>query len=744
MGKYCAIICLFFNCTVTLASSECFVALNGVLTKHNSNLSSFLRKNKKVLGKLSKSGVINENDITLDNIIFVKNKSNNSIGYVFASNDNLILLDSTLPKGYEVVQGKAFGFNDTLNLENRYQILRGNFVIKTLNEKTVLLPKNQFGDNVVEEFAKSYNGENSRYVKKWSRELQSIVSTPIKEESGKYSVFPVAALEKAKFYEVSLISQPNDKLTLMTLNGKVYFLTEEPYAWLGTSNRSGLLRPLQTAYQSEGKILRFKTDKGIKVFYSSKSGGFFVDEGNSLAGLFKVINESNPKEGVSFEKIFSDDVLELIIANELFNIKRTQLFKITGKNNDYVLFLNDQVFYLTKDKGSFFNIESNWTEITKSGPGFTNPKDFDLILEERYLLRVTNKGIALVPIIEKVPVFLDELIQNPKLPESLREIITTYKLEFVELLKSTPLTRSEFVNAQFRFVIDSKTGKKVLYMESQNLKVFFSPERIPGDKLFEKNKFYILNSQTEIGFDSFEERIFLIPNELEIKISAKGMEVSPLNIEPFTKAQIDKILSKEVDIPPFFKEMINNNRDELERLISKKRISLVDILPGRSSFAITADGTEKYWIIPTKDDLLLFDLNSVQPPLSFQEKGKDHFQFTLLLEDGSSRIRKNAIGFNTEADTYSIVEASLTGEEIKKVFIAKIENTLKRDLNQIESETIFKAFAYGLNEVGADGKNAAQIGNFTKEQIIEKAKILKESGLFTDEEIKKIFFYRHL
>ena len=82
--------------------------------------------------------------------------------------------------------------------------------------------------------------------------------------------------------------------------------------------------------------------------------------------------------------------------------------------------------------------------------------------------------------------------------------------------------------------------------------------------------------------------------------------------------------------------------------------------------------------------------------------------------------------------------------EIQKVFVAKIVRTLDRELDDEEIQVIVKAFAHGLKEVGADGRSAAQIGNFTELQIIEKIQILKESKLFTDVEIQKLFYYRHL
>ena len=83
--------------------------------------------------------------------------------------------------------------------------------------------------------------------------------------------------------------------------------------------------------------------------------------------------------------------------------------------------------------------------------------------------------------------------------------------------------------------------------------------------------------------------------------------------------------------------------------------------------------------------------------------------------------------------------------KFKKYFVAKIARTLDRELDDEEEiQVIVKAFAHGLKEVGADGRSAAQIGNFTELQIIEKIQILKESKLFTDVEIQKLFYYRHL
>lgn len=996
MVKLYLILYFIFFSQIANSSGECFVALEGVLKKSNSTLGAFTRKNKKILKKLTESKLLSEKDISLENLIFVRDRETNNLAYILSSKNNLFLFDSSLPEGYELIDGRAFGFSNKLPLESQYEVLKGNFVIKTLNEKTILLPKSQFGDNVVEEYLKNSNGPNTEHIKKWSDELQYLISTPQKEPNGNYSVLPLAGLDQAVFYDVALTKRPDEKLTLMNLNGKIYFLTKESYPWLSTSENSELLRPLQFTFSYETKILKFKNDKGVKIFFNTSNGGLFVDNGNSLEGLFTVLKKANPNAGADFENLFSDDVLDMVIQEELTNIKKTQLFSVSGKEKEYVLFLNDKIFYfakngadflqsdnswteitkrgigfnrvsekelildqnfvlkistnnisllpivekspaflnqltqhpdlpqmlkdiiqtynaefiellkdypltqssfikssfqivtdsktgkqvvymqsegglhvffspelvpndklfgskrfyvhqkqtqigfgsfddrifkvgkdaeirLTSDGGLFFNnretlkglfdaikqgnptagetfeklfrddivelltknylsnlqqiqlfsvsgktneyvlllnnqvfyfsksgidflnIDSSWAEITKLGFGINSQQNIELILDQKYLLKISNQSASLLPIVEKSPTFLDELFDNPKMPQIVKEIIYDHIDEFIELLDNSSLTRSSFIKANFQFVTDSKTGKEMLYMETENgLHVFFSKELIPGDKLFSKKKFYIVDTQNEIGFESFQDRIFKIGNEIELKVTARGLEVTPVQLETFTKNNLDQILSDEVDISPFFKEMIKLNRDELENLLNSKKISLSDLLPPNSSFAMTADGTEKYWAVPIKDDLLLFDLNNNQAPVSFLERGEQFPDYTLLLEDGSSRIRKRSIGFAINGEKFSVVEASQTVAEIQKVFVAKIVRTLDRELDDEEIQVIVKAFAHGLKEVGADGRSAAQIGNFTELQIIEKIQILKESKLFTDVEIQKLFYYRHL
>lgn len=736
MRKLCVIILSTLFIQSVEASKNCFTALDSLLTKETSSTSTFRRRNKKTIKKLSDLGIINQDEIKPENILIVRNKKNLNISHILKSNENLILFDSSLSNGYEIAQGKAFGFTSFRSLEERYDILKGSFVIKTLKEETTLLPKSQFGDKAVSDFLKENNSANTEHIKKWEKELQYLVSTPLKDPSGNYTAFPVQALEKAQFYKVSLISRPGDRLTLMTFNGKTYFLTKKRYPWLATSENSGLLNPLQVAYLAQGKVLKFQTKDGGKIYFSSVSQKLYIDQSKALVGLFDILKKGNPKATNSFEEYFADDLLELIIENDLSSIQKTQIFSVTGKKNEYVLFLNDQIFYFSKD--------NRWAEITKEGLGFTHPKGQNIVLDNKFILKTTKQNITLVPIAEKSPVFLDEIATNPKLPQTIKDIVNIFKVEFGELLENTHFTKSHFLNAAFQIVIDTKTGKQMVYMDSKDLHVIFSPEMIPGDKLFDKKRMHILKEQTNIGFESFEERTFLLGQSVELKLSAKGLNITPIELDSFTKANLDKLLSDEVDLHPFQKEMISLHRTELESLINRRLIKLDEILPNRSSFAILSDGSKSYWAIPTKDDILLFDLKTSNPPISFMAKNNQLPQNKILMESGVTKERKSAIGFSISRDPKTLIETSQHPQEIKKVFFSKINHILSRNLVDAEKNTILKALAIGLSEVGADGKTQALIGNFTEAQILEKVKVLKGSEFFTDQEIEKLFNYRFL
>ena len=755
---------LYFSIVSSFADFDCNDLFRTVVNSKEEVYKLFLSDHKKLVAKLLKEKELHFKDLkNPENVIFAINKENGTSSFLLESNDKLFVFDRSLPKGYEIAEGNQFGFKMKLNLGERYQVVSNEYLLKTTEKVVVLLPKEEFADNAVKEYLKATKSENKELIQKYADEIQYLISNLHKDPEGEISGLSVLDLDEAEFHNVKLVknaslerarlargsseslnngrlaSESTDEFTFMFVNGKTYFLTKDgPYDWMGSSQKSGIFSPLQIGYLAENKVLEFVTDSGKKMFFSLNNGDF-IDQGNTLDGLFEVLRRGNERAAVSFRELFSEDLLELVIRHEIHEIKATRLLAVTGKEDAYVLMLNNQAFYFEKGGIDFLNLETQWSEIAKAGIGFTHPKARDIILENRFVLKITKEQVLFQDLVEKSPLFLDEISENPLVPQVMKNIIRVFKPEFETLLEETHLTKSLFAHSTFQVVTDTKTGKKVVYMDSQNLHVFFSPELIPGDPLFSKTRYHIVNKETGIGFESFEKRVFLVENQAEIELHAKGLNIRPLDLKKFAKEKIDLLTSQESKLAPFYKTMIGYHRDQLEKLIVAKKLTLQDLLPPNSSFAISAKRDESYWAIPIEGDVLLFKTNRPGKYKSLIAVGKRYPGFRVLQETGVAKVAKRPLGLGLSANAMTIVEESLSNDHAIEVLISKASLILNKKLNAIEKDAVLKAFVLGTAEVGLDGKTAGRVGNFTPDQIKAKVRFLRDTGLFSDEQIFDLF-----
>lgn len=722
--KFLAMLLYIF--TTPLFAYTCNQQLNDLLLTRSTILENFKNTYSKQIEQHIQEDTIDLKLLDKNSLIYARNKFTEEPTYILNTNKGLLAFSEG--KTFFIEASPIIGFTNKTSPEDTFDLIYTNFLIKSLNGRIALMPTEQFSENEVAKLAK-VTSPNQKFIKKWEKELSKLVQTPYLNGEGEMVAIPASALTQAKFIDIKSVDGRTEPMTLFIVNNQLFYLTKEIYPWLATSSSVGKLEYSNLGYLNKSQPIIFKTVDGQTLNFS-KSG--LSPQDNRVFQQIADAMRAEPQlaKNAQFVETFKDELADMFseLGLDIKLLNTLQVFKRTDRN-EYVILINNTPYYFAKGGSDYLETNKNWSLLNPSKMGFRSQYYQEIELEGDLLLKFRNDGVAQIfPQAEKSSQFLDQLINNQEIDKQIRTIVKEFLPEFKKLLKTTELTKSDFLSADIKVALDRKTQTQIIIFNAGKLQVLLSQKTIAQDTLFANSRMAILNDQQMIGFGALDERLLDVPGLFEIKISNKAVSVIPADKKKFAYEMINSLLSPEEQLSSFLKEMLEKNKDQIIELVSRGELQIEQLLPPNSSFGKALKSNQTFWVVKAESKTFLFDLTGSEKAIVFMNLDTEKHGDRIILDSADALTQRRTMGFISKLEEGGDI---LEQHEYLDVMHDKAQYLIDRVLTKVELQKLVEAKHIDISQMQGDFKTMDEV--YAK--LFEtKKEHLKSAGSFSEKE----------